>query len=151
MRIKEIEKLFQDEGNLDLVLEEVKGEMDKVNEWSGLMKDNQTNNPEMAKQCLSELTGAFMRLNIALSVAMTEKKNREVRAYNRIKQETENAGGKFVSASAEKQASAEVGDYRRIRNYIQGYTESCRSAMSSIQSILKQIQEEMKLSGKEER
>jgi len=151
MRIKELEALFQDESKLDLVLEEVKGELAKVDEWSEMMRDNQTANPEMAKQALSELTGVFMRLNTALSVAMTEKKNREVRAYNRIKQEAENAGVKFVSASTEKQASAEVADYRRIRNYIQGYVDSCKSAMSGIQSLLRQIQEEMKLSGKEER
>jgi len=151
MRIKEIEKLFQDEQNLDLVLEDLKTELAKVDEWAELLRDNQATNPEMAKQGLMELTGIFMRLNTAYSVAITEKKNREVRAYNRIKQETDNAGGKFVSASAEKQASAEVSDYRRIRNYIEGYVEACRSAMSSIQSILKQIQEEMKLSGKEEK
>ena len=150
MRIKELEKLFQDENNLDLVLEEVKTEMAKVDEWSEMMRDGQTQNPEMCKQALSELTGVFMRLNTAFSVALSEKRNREVRAYNRIKQEIENAGNKFVSASAEKQASAEVADYRRIRNYIEGYVDACKTALSSLQSTLKQLQEEAKLAGKEE-
>ena len=150
MRIKELEKQFRNEESLDEIFDTLKSEIEKVDEWSELLRDNQASNPEMAKQALGELTGVFMRLNVALSVANSEKKNREVRAYNRIKQETEQAGNKFVSASADKQASAEVADYRRIRNYIQGYVESCKSAMSSIQSVLKQIQEEMRLGGKEE-
>ena len=150
MRIKELEKLFQDKANLDLVLEDLKREMIKVDEWSELMRDGQTNNPELCKQALSELTGIFMRLNTAISVAISEKSNREVRAYNRIKQETEQAEGKVISASIEKQASAEIADYRRIRNYIQGYVDACKTALSSLQSIAKQIIEESKLAGKEE-
>ena len=150
MRIKELEALFQDEENLDAVLEAVKGDFDKVDEWAEMMRDNQTNNPEMAKQGLSELTGTFMRLNTALSLATSQKKNREIRAYNRIKTETENADKKFTSAVGDREASAEVADYRRIRNIIQSYVEACKTSISSLQSILKQIQEEMKLSGKEE-
>jgi len=150
MRIKELESLFQEEENLDAVLEEVKTEIAKVDEWAELMRDGQTQNPEMCKQALSELTGVFMRLAPVLSIAVSEKKNREVRGYNKIKMETEQAGKKFVSASTEKLASEEVSDYRRLRNYIQSYVDSCKVALSSLQSTLKQLQEEAKLTGKEE-
>ena len=150
MRIKEIETLFQDEENLDAVLNEVKNDIAKVEEWSEMMRDAQTNNPELAKQALSELTGTLGRINTALAVAISEKRNRETRSYNRIKMETENAEKKFVSASADKQASAEVAEYRRIRNYLQAYHDSCKVAISSLQSLLKQMQEEAKLAGKEE-
>jgi len=147
VRILEIEKYFQQDDTLNKVLEALSEDIDKIDYWAGLMKQGITVNPEEAKNALNDLTGRFMSLKTALSIAETEKKNRETRAYNQIKIDTENEGKKFVSASAEKEASGRVADYRRIRNIIQAYVDSCEKALSTLQSLLKYMGEEIKLQG----
>ena len=101
------------------------------------MRQGITTNPEEALNALSELTGIYMSLKAVLAIAETEKKNREIRRYNEIKKEIENAGTKFVSVSADKEASSYVASYRRLRNIIQAYTDSCEKAISILQSLLK--------------
>ena len=152
MRIKEIEALFQKEETLDQVLEQCKPEFERVDYWLGVMKNGVTSdNPKEAKDAITELTGLYGWLNVVYAVAETEKINREVRFYNKLKIETENLGDKkFISASADKEASAHVANYRRIRNYIDAYRNDCEKGISTLQSILKQIQKEMDYSGKEE-
>jgi len=137
MRILEFEKLFQSEDTLDKALEFLEEDVSRVDYWAKCMKDNITSNPEEAKNCLNELTGIYSNLRTALTIAETEKKNREIRAYNEIRIESGKAGTKFVATSADKQASGEVVAYRRIRNIILGYKEACQTSVSSIQSLLK--------------
>ena len=137
MRILEFEKLFQSKDTLDKAIEFLQEDMNRVDVWAINMKNNVTSNPEEAKNALNELTGIYSNLRTALTVAETEKKNREIRAYNQIKIDAGKAGTKFVSASAEKEASASVAIYRRVRNIIQGYKEACQTSVSSIQSLLK--------------
>lgn len=149
MRIQEIEKYFQKEDTLDKVLEECSEDFEKIDYYAGIMKDGITDNPEEAKDALIKLTGIFMSLKIVLSIAETEKKNREGRYYDQLRIDTENEGKKFVSSVADKQASVLVSNYRRVRNSITGYVNSCEKAISTLQSILKYLGEELKLSGKE--
>lgn len=151
MRILELEKLFQSENTLSQVLEELREEFDKVDYWANLLKQDVTANGAVeAQRGLNELTGTFITLKTALALANTEKKNREIRFYNQLRIDKENNGQKFVSAPAEKESSVAVAKYRRIRNIIQGYTESCQIGISTLQSILKAIIEEMKLAGRNE-
>lgn len=149
MRIREIEKLCQSEETLDKVLDESKELFEKVDYWMNCMRDGllSSDNPKEVLNSLQELTGIFGLLNTIVAIVGTEKKNRETRYYNKLRMETENEGRKFVATVGDKQASESVADYRRIRNCVQAYRESCEKAISSLQSILKQIQEEMKLSG----
>jgi hypothetical protein len=150
MRIQDIEKLFQNEETLEQVLVECKDDFEKVDYVADLMKRNITDNPQEAKKALNELTGVFMTLNTVSAVAETEKKNREVKYYNKLRIDTENLGKKFVSSVGDKEASGAVANYRRIRNYVVAYRNDCEKAISTLQSILKQIQKEMGMSGKEE-
>ena len=143
MRVLEIEQLFQSEETLAKVLEECQEDFDKIDYYSGLMKASITNNPEEAKKALNELTGTYMSMKSVLAIAETEKKNREIRYYDSLRINMENEGKKFVSTTAEKQASAQVADYRRIRNIILGYTNSCEKAISTLQSLLKFLSSEM--------
>lgn len=137
MRILEFEKKFQEESTLNETLEELKDDFETVDRCAGYMKDKITDNPEEVKNTLNELSGAFSNLRTALSVAESEKKNREVVKYNQLRIEIENSGKKFVSASADKEASQSVAQYRRVRNIILGYKEACQTAISSLQSLLK--------------
>jgi len=148
MRILEIEKHFQSEETLDKVLEALTEDIEKVDYWANVMKQGLTINPEEAKEALNDLTGRFMSLKTVLSIAESEKKNRETRAYNNIRIEKENESKKFVSASADKEASGRIANYRRIRNIIQAYVDSCEKAISTMQSLLKHMSEEMKLQGR---
>ena len=149
MRVREVEKLFVDEKGLDKVLDECKDDFDRINYYTGIMKDNLTDNPEEAKKALNELTGVFMSLKPLLAVAGVEKKNREVRRYDEKKIETENSGKKFTDGAGKQEASAYVANYRRVRNIIEAYVNVAEKAISTLQSLLKFIAEEMKLSGKE--
>lgn len=142
MRIRDLEKLFQSEETLDQVLEKCRDDFNAIDYWSNLMKKNITNNKEEAKKALNDLTGVFMNLKPVVAIAETEKKNREIRQYNNIRIEIEKAEKKFVSASADKEASSSVASFRRIRNIVLAYMEACEKAISTLQSILKAITQE---------
>ena len=145
MKILEIEAMFQEETTIGKVLEAITEDVNKIEYYSSLMKTGVTDNPEEVKKAIIELTGIYMSLKPILSVATTEKENKEVRAYNALRIEIENAGGKFVSAQADKQASGAVGNYRRIRNILEGYVNATEKAISTLQSILKYLSEEQKM------
>jgi hypothetical protein len=138
VRILEIEVLFQNAETLDKILEECKDDFEVIdNNSNNVLKSRVANNPEEAKGALVEITGAYCNLTTILSIAESEKTNREEREYNRLRIEIENAGNKFVSAQADKQASAFVGPYRRIRNLIEGYVNAAEKQISTLQSVLK--------------
>ena len=149
MRVLELEQKFKSEETLSQVLEELQDDFNRIDYWAGLLKANISDNGAVeAQKGLSELTGTFMTLKTALAIAETEKKNREIRFYSGLRIETEKTK-KFVNAIGEKEASVAVAEYRRVRNIIQGYMEACQVGISTLQSILKAIIEEMKLSGKQ--
>ena len=138
MRILEIEKAFQDEKTLEQVLDLIKEDVELVDYYANdILKSKLANNPEEAKSAVLVLAGVFSNLTTVLSVAMTEKKNREIREYNRIRIEAENAEKKVTSAVMEQQASVFVANYRRIRNIIDGYVNGCEKQISALQSTLK--------------
>jgi len=145
MRILEFEQLFKSEDTLDQALLKCKEDFDRVDYYAGVLKSAITENAEEAKKSLNELTGIYISLKTALAVAESEKKNREIRKYDQLRIKTEEDGKKFVSISAENEASLYVANYRRIRNYIQAYTDACEKAISTLQSILKYLAEEIKL------
>ena len=138
MRILEIEQAFQDEKTLSKVLELIKEDVELVDYYAdSVLKSKLANNVEEAKSAVLVLAGVFSNLTTVLSVAMTEKKNREIREYNRIRIESENAEKKFTSAIGEAMASESVASYRRIRNIIEGYCNGCEKQISALQSTIK--------------
>lgn len=144
MRILDLEKLFQQDNTLDKVLEECKEDIEKIDYWSGVRKSNLTDNPEEITKALNELSGCYSNLRTALSIAETEKRNREVRYYEKLKIDTEKSEKKFVSAVAEKQANVHVASYRRVRNIILAYTEACDKHIITLQSILRDLNKDYK-------
>jgi hypothetical protein len=83
------------------------------------------------------LAGVYSNLITVLSVAITEKKNREIREYNRLRIEAENAEKKVTDTAKESMASEHVANYRRIRNIIEGYVTGCEKQISALQTTLK--------------
>ena len=148
MRILKIEEYFQSEETLDKVLEEIKEDITMVDEYADMMKQNMVATPEAVSEALKAITGIYSNLRTVLALAETEKKNREIRRYGEIRIETENSGKKFTDASASKEASEFVASYRRVRNLIQGYVESCEKMSSALQSDLRKVITEMSLTVK---
>ena len=138
MRILEIENAFKDETKLDTVLDLIKEDIELVDYYArDILKSKLANNAEEAKSAVLVLAGVYSNLTTVLSVAITEKKNREIREYNRLRIEAENAEKKFTSAIGEAMASERVAEYRRIRNFIEGYVTGCEKQISALQTTLK--------------
>lgn len=136
MRVLDIEKLFQSEDTLDKVLEECKGDFEKIDYWKDLLKQGVVyNNPAEINRALTELAGAYANLRVVLGVAETEKKNREIRHKESIRIETEKNDKKYVDTKAETQASAFVANYRRIRNLIGGYEKASDKMITTLQNV----------------
>jgi hypothetical protein len=151
MQILEIEKLFQSEETLAGVFDYCKECFDEVEYYAGIMKDGMvSDNPQEASEALGKLTGVYMTLNNIVAIAETEMRNREIRKYNEIRMNTESMNKKFVSASADQEASESVNAYRRVRNYVTAYRDDCEKGIITLQSILKQTTKEKIVSGKEE-
>jgi hypothetical protein len=140
MRILEIEQLFAKEETLNKVLEACQEEFLRIDYFANsVLKSSISDNPEEVIKALNELTGIYMSLKPVVAIAETEKSNREIRQFNVLRIELENSGGKFTSASVEKQSSDFVANYRRIRNVVTAYLESAEKAISTLQSILKYL------------
>jgi hypothetical protein len=138
MRILEVEQAFQDEKNLIKVLELCKEDFELVDYYANtVLKAKLANNAEEAKSAVLVLAGVYSNLTTVLSVAITEKKNREVREYNRLRIEAENAEKKVTDTAKESMASERVSEYRRIRNLIEGYVTGCEKQISALQTTLK--------------
>ena len=144
MRIIELENLFKKEETLNKVLEMLQEDFDKTDYWSGVRKMNLTDNSEEINKALNELSGVYSNLRTALGIAETVKRNREVRYKESIRAETENAGNKYTDSKASTQASAHVANYRRVRNIIEAYCESCDKHIITLQSILKDLNKDYK-------
>jgi len=140
MRVRELEKLFKSEDTLEEVLDKCKEDFELIDyNANTVLKMNLSSNPEEVKKTLNELSGASMNLRPILAIAKTIKKNKELVKYHNLKTDIVNNGKKFVSASVEREASAYVKSYRRVRNIIEAYVESADKGISSLQSILKEL------------
>ncbi len=146
MRILELEQKFQNEDTLNEVLEDLKDDFEQIDYWSGVRKQNITDNPKEVDKALNELSGCLSNLRTALGIAESEKKNREVRHKNQIRIDTENEGKKYTDTKATTQASAFIASYRRVRNIIQAYYEAAQTHISTLQSILKDLNKDYNIS-----
>ena len=142
MRIRDLEKLFDDDKTLDLVLEDVAKDMEIVDKWVDNSLADFNDNTEELKKALDELSKAYGNLRIVLGVADTKYRNGEVEYYEQLKIQAEADGKKFVSGQADKEASLHVKEYRRIRNIVQAYKESADKRIVTLQSILKDVNKE---------
>lgn len=143
--IFKIENNFQSKETLDEVLKYCNLYFKRIDSCMLQLRRNEVRDPETCQEVLTKLAGYNGALKPVLLVAMTEKKNRETRYYNRRREEIEKEGIKFVSTSVDREASGEVADYRRVRNIIEAYTDICDQAISILQSKLKYLGEAIRL------
>lgn len=139
MRILEIEEFFKEDNTLDKVLDECEKDFNTIDYWSQVRKNNLTDNSVEIGKALNELSGCYSNLRTVLGIAETEKMNRHIRFKENLRIEIEKEGGKYVDSKADVQASANVIKYRRIKNIILAYVESCDKHIITLQSILKDL------------
>jgi len=134
--VTKYEKYFKNEKELDKVLKTCEPYFSKIESYHAKMR-NYKDSLTILNQIMIRLQGIRGYLEPILAEAISSKLNKEVIYYNKLKAEVENNNQKFVNAVAEKEASAKVANYRRIRNILQAYVELCKSAISAIQTTLR--------------
>jgi len=133
-----IEQYFKKESTLEAVLKYCDKHFEKIDLYSSHLRKSPDDIAKLNKIMILAV-GEQTFLEPILGLAITYKKNREEKYYNGRKIEIENEGKKFSSAPTEREASAYVAEYRRVRNIIQAYVDSCKAMISAIQSRLKTV------------
>ena len=149
MNYDEILTLLENDEQVLVFLKKLQPTFDKINNYQNLFQNHQISiNSSECKKALDELTGLYMYLNPIYSVTKAIKQNKEDQFYTAERKKIESSldGKRFISAPLDRAASAHVGNYRIVRNILGKYVESCDKAISSCQSILKYMSEEIKLS-----
>ena len=139
--IFELEKYFQKESTLEEVLKYCTQFFTKIDNVMLDLRKNKIQDGESVQEALTKVTGYFGALKPVLALAITEKKNRQVRYYNTRKEQIEKEGEKFSSAPTEREADASVASYRRVRNLVQGYVEVADRTIGILQSKLNYLKQ----------
>ena len=145
MRFNDAVQALKNENTAIDVLTGCQCYFDKVEEISGSFATGQVDNPIKCREVLNESTAIYMALNPLYKLAEGEVRNLEAIHYVECKRNIENNGGKFVAASQEKESTAHVATYRRIRNVLEGYVESVQACISTCQSNLRSMTDEARL------
>lgn len=154
MLIEKIENYLNSENgkDLDKILEEVKVDIEKIEYYAEtIFKKYMVSNPEEAKKALSILTGIYMKLNPIADLSYHKAESIEVKSRNKHRINiTKEQDGKFKTTDVEqgKIISREAPlIYKRIANIINGYREDCKTAITSLQSMLKSEKREYNSQG----
>ena len=135
-----VEKYFRKKETLEEILKVCKLHLDKIDHYSKILRLRPDNVGDL-ENIMIKLVGEQGFLEPILGLAITYKKNEEEKTYMGIKIKIENEGGKFSSAPTEREASAYVAEWRRIRNILQAYVDVCKASISAIQTRLKTVRE----------
>ena len=142
MYAREIEKLFADEKTIDLVLEDIRENLEVVDKWTDVNSSDFGDNKEEIKKAIDQLSKAYKNIRLVAGIADSEYRSRDDRYYNEKKIQAEADGVKFTDATTKKEASLAVAEYRRIRNITEAYSDACNKRITVLQSILKDIASE---------
>lgn len=147
MTYQELEKMFSSEEGLTELLNSYQQKyFTKLDNIANLFQVGGMQDRGVLDNTLDELTGIYMDLNTVYLMSITEKENRELDFYIAKKIQVENEGNKFVSTSAEKEASASVANYRRVRNIFEAKVQATEKAISTCQSRMKSMTKEYEAS-----
>ena len=134
-----IEKYFKQETTLESVMKYCAPHFAKIDKYGAYLRQKPDDITRLNKIMILTV-GEQAFLEPILGLAITYKKNGEEIYYNKRRIEIEKEGTKkFSSAPTEREASAHVANYRRVRNIIQAYVDTCKAMISAIQSRLKNV------------
>lgn len=142
MKYTEIDKYFETNNSCLEILVQCVPIFDRIKEIGANLRERKYNNPKDISDLLQELCGMIMFLKPIYGVAESAKTENEDRYYNNKKNEIEKEGGKIVSAVLDREASASVAYYRRVRNVVESYISSSEICIISSQCLLKGQQQE---------
>lgn len=123
------EKVNKVEENLKKMLREADPIFTRVDNIAKEFLDGKTKETTYYYNTLEVLSGCYTHLVVGWKQLEAQKQNAEVRQYMVIKQECTTSGEKFVSASAEREASASVRQLRQVRNIFEGYVLACAESI----------------------
>jgi len=133
--IFEIEKLFKAR-KFDIILKDCEKYFEKIDNYAKLLRTHKITEPEEIKKVLTVLSGYQMTLEPILGLASAYEKTREENTYDELRIEATKNEQKFVDAVADRQASISAQEDRKVKNIFQSYRDSCKTGISSAQSIL---------------
>ena len=137
MDYRKIEE-YLDSEELDKILAGFFPIFEELNKYSEfLISKGDTLDNVKTKRLLMKATGYWGVLDTAFNTIDSFKTKKESDFYCDKKISVEKANEKFVSASADKEASAHVNPERRVRNIIESYRNRADKIISSCQSYLK--------------
>ena len=143
MIYNDIQKLLIEE-DYEGILEYLTPDFLEINDQSErFLNVGQYSDPNGIREALAKSNSLFGRLKEASTIIDTLKKEKELIKYAEIKSNWED--GRFVSATADKEASQFVQNERRIRNIIDAYISKTDKNISVCQTLLKYLTEEIKL------
>ena len=90
------------------------------------------------------LTGIYGTLNVIYKQLRAFKENEEAAHYNKLKLSADYNNEKFVSAVADREASAHVGPLRMSRDIIEGYIEIIIKSIDTCRSHIWEYKKEQK-------
>lgn len=145
MNLFDLEEKFKTENGMNEVVEEYAEVIAKVDEYSDLALNHKLDNPAMIDKALDILQGCYGKLNPVLGFAEEAKQYQEDNNYHTIRQECEAQGNKFVSASADREASLLASPFRRTRNLFEKYVQICDKSITNLQSRAKKMDQQKNL------
>lgn len=137
-------QLFTSQEGLEQLIAECKDTFDALDDLAQRLQQNIISTPEEWKEVLAVATGHYAFLNPLYVTSIAIKENEELRQYISEKNELEAKGEKVVATNLDKSASLKVSEFRRIRNILEGYTETAEKIIATAQSQLKRLEVEIR-------
>jgi len=140
MNLLKLETYFGDPQTLSLIDEEIREDLERVNYWFNMLKNNNIDNSVLMGQALAELTGIGGILCIVASFAETARESIEGFTYGDIKGKHIKLYGsekvKETAVSKEVKSDKQLTEYRGLSDKLTAYAKSCEYVCSKLQSLL---------------
>lgn len=135
---------FADEKGLNELLETYAETLAMIDDYGKQFIQGILSTPEDYKNCLNQLTGAYIILEPLYNVAVAYKENQELKFYVEKKRELEGKGEKVVATNLEKEAAYSVEYIRRVRNILEAYVSATEKGIITAQTQLKSLTQDTK-------
>lgn len=156
MLLEQVQKYFETEEGLAELLKVLQDRFSRIDDRQEQLEHHIMNTIIEYCEAKEELAGIKMYLNPIYSEAITWKSNKEKSKYMELKIAIENkpvttdekgktVKEKFSSAPTEVEASEFVASWRRIRNILEGYINSCYDGIRQCEQRIVEIKGENSL------
>ena len=131
MNIYELQKLVN-EGNLEGILDLLKGDIAASEYYNSLLKNNHIQEPEIALEAMQATIGLYGVFMLAAAMVSSYRATKENKKISEIK---------ASAAVAKAKARVFVSDWARLESLLESYAEMNKKNSSVCQSILSYYRE----------